>query len=81
MLRTFGVAREHNAALIGMVVNPLARSDRAIENMNSAVRSSRSCGYLVITTITRTFSVIFVTISTLSATVLISSNSIMAMSK
>ena len=36
------VAFEHRAALIGMNVQPAARSDTDNENMNKVVRSSRS---------------------------------------
>ena len=47
--RTFGVALEHKAALMGIAVQPLARSDSVSEKMKSVVRSSRSCGYLTMT--------------------------------
>ena len=61
--RTFGVALEHKAALMGIAVQPLARSDIASENMKSVVRSSRSCGYLAMTAIANPFSVMFRTIT------------------
>ena len=60
--RTFGVALEHKAALMGIAVQPLARSDSASENMKSVVRSSRSCGYLAMTAIANPFNVMFRTI-------------------
>ena len=60
-LSSSGVALEHRAALMGIAVQPLARSDSAKENMKSVVRSSRSCGYLAMTAITILFSITFIT--------------------
>ena len=71
--RTYGVALEHKAALMGIAVQPLARSDSVSDNMKRVVRSSRSCGCLTITAITREFSVIFTTITALMKTGLMSS--------
>ena len=45
---------------MGIVVQPLARSDSVSENMNNVVPSSRSCGYLNITAITIEFNTMFV---------------------
>ena len=47
---------------MGIVVHPLARSDSASDNIKSVVRSSRSCGCLTITAITREFSAKFSTV-------------------
>ena len=80
MLRTFGIAPEHNAALMGIAVHPLARSDSVIENMKSVVRSSRNCGYLTITAIAKTFKVIFKMITALMTETLISSKSLTSIS-
>ena len=62
--RTFGVALEHKAALMGIAIQPLARSDSVSEKMKSVVRSSRSCGYLTMTASARPFSTMFRTIIT-----------------
>ena len=79
MLRTFGVALEQTAALMGIAVQPLARSDSVSENMSRFVRSSRSCGYLTITAITRTFNVMFIMITRLMVAVLMSSKVLASM--
>ena len=74
-LRTVSDVFEHTSTLMGIVVHPLARSDSASDTIKSVVRSSRSCGCLTITAITREFSAKF---STMIATIingLTSSNS------
>ena len=72
VLATLGVAFEQRAALIGINVQPAERSDTDSENMNRVVRSSRSCGYRMITAITRVFMIIFKMITTLITTGFIS---------
>ena len=57
--RKFGVALEHKTALMGITVQPLARSDSVSEKTKSVVRSSRSCGYLTITASARLFNTMF----------------------
>ena len=76
MLRTCGDAFEHTAALMGITVHPLARSESVSENMKSVVRSSHSCWYLTSTAITVTFSVILSIITALTIIGLISSKSV-----
>ena len=44
---------------MGITVHPVARSESESESIKSVVRSSRSSGYLKITTTTKTFSVMF----------------------
>ena len=50
---------------MGIAVHPTARSDSVSENTSSVVRSSRSCGYMANTAITREFNILFITITTL----------------
>ncbi|KAI0230022.1 hypothetical protein LSAT2_019572 [Lamellibrachia satsuma] len=45
--RMDGVILEQTAAPTGMTIHPVARSAADIDNMNNAVRSSRSCEYRV----------------------------------
>ena len=60
-----GVALEHKAALIGMAVQPPAKSATHIVKINSDVRSSRSAGYRAKTAMTTAFVMIFSTITVL----------------
>ena len=49
---------EHTAALMGIAVHTLARSESVSESKKSVVRCSRSCGYLTITAITITCNIL-----------------------
>ena len=66
--RTVGVAGEHTAALMGIAVQPDARSDTDSDNMNNVVRSSRRSGYVAITAITKVFVMIVSVITALIIT-------------
>ena len=81
MLRTFGDAFEHRAALMGIAVHPVARSESESESIKSVVRSSRSSGYLKITTTTTTFSVMFSMIVSLMIVGFITSKSYLSILK
>jgi len=57
--RADGVDGEHTAALMGIAVQPDARSDTDSDSMKSVVRSSRKSGYDAITAITNEFMMMF----------------------
>ena len=63
--RMLGVALEHKAALIGMAVQPPAKSATHIVKINSDVQSSRNAGYRAKTAMTSAFVMIFSTITVL----------------
>ena len=79
--RMLGVALEHKAALIGMAVQPPAKSATQSVNINSDVRSSRSAGYRAKTAMTSEFVMIFTTITVLMIAGFTSLNSYASMTK